>query len=128
MRKRFNTVLAGLVALLTGGVMAAAPAGAVTGGTYDSANQYSNVGMIVFYEDGGRYRCSATLGSSTVLPTAAHCTFGTAGRTIVTFDKHIADAPPSGLPTAANPSAGYTTADIAGRPDYYAGTAQSHPD
>ena len=35
---------------------------------------HPNVGLIAFYDATGRYRCSATLVSPTVLLTAAHCT------------------------------------------------------
>ena len=38
-----------------------APAGAITGGTEDTANSYSNVGMVVFYQPDGRFRCTGTL-------------------------------------------------------------------
>jgi Trypsin len=123
MRYRVRTVLTVLLAALTGGVIAAAPAGAITGGTVDSANRFSNVGMIVFYDDGGRYRCSATLVAPKVLLTAAHCTYKTEGRTIVSFRPLIDDAPPSDIPVAADPAAGYTKAPAG----WYAGTAYSHP-
>lgn len=100
---------------------------AITGGEPDG-NQHPNVGMILFYDGTGRYRCSATLVSPTVLLTAAHCTSGTVGQTIVTFDSVIAEAPPSNLPEASDPATGYTPADIAGRDGFYSGTAYSHPD
>ncbi len=102
------------------------PASASTGGTVDTANRYSGVALIVFYDDGNRYRCSAALVSPTVLLTAAHCTDGVDGLTAVTFDKKIADAPPSNLPTASNPSTGYTSADIT-KAGYLAGTGDTHP-
>lgn len=107
---------------------------AITGGDRDDANRYDEVGMIVFYEAGGRYRCSATLVSPTVLLTAAHCTAGTAGKTIVNFSPVIAEQPPSGLPAATDPAAGYTDpdgdgviVDLKGR-DWYTGTAYAHPE
>lgn len=106
---------------------------AITGGDRDDANHYSNVGMIVFYEAGGRYRCTATLVSDTVLLTAAHCTAGTAGKTIVNFTPVIAEEPPSGLPVAADTAAGYVDADADGvivdakGRDWYTGTAYAHP-
>jgi len=40
--------------------LAAAPASASTGGTPDG-NKHPNVGLILFYDATGRYRCSATL-------------------------------------------------------------------
>lgn len=114
-------------ALALGLVAAAgtAPAQAITGGTPDG-NGHPNVGMIAFYEDGGRYRCTATLVTPTVLLTAAHCTAGTTGKTIVTFDSVVAEQPPSPLPKAADPAKGYTDADVQGT-TYRAGTAYAHP-
>lgn len=96
----------GAVVAATLAATLATPASAITDGVPDSNNQYSNVGMIAFYADGGRYRCTATLISETVLITAAHCTDGTVGDTIVNFDPVIATEPPSGLP-AADPAVGY---------------------
>ena len=43
---------------------AAAPAVSITGGTEDTANKYSNVGMVVFYQPDGRFRCPACRGGS----------------------------------------------------------------
>jgi Trypsin len=129
MRLRLQAVLVGLVALLAVGLVAPTPAGAITGGTVDSGNKYSNVGLIVFYTSEGRFRCSATLVTKTVLLTAAHCTSGTINKTIVTFAPNIADQAPSDIP-AANPSTGYTQKgtfkDIRGR-TWYAGKAYTHP-
>ena len=53
---------------------AALPAGAITGGTDDSPTdpEHPNVGLLFFYEPDGRFRCTATLISPTVLLTAAH--------------------------------------------------------
>lgn len=117
------------VAVAAAATMFAAPtltAHAITGGEPDG-NQHPNVGMILFYEADGRYRCTATLVSPTVLLTAAHCTAPTVGKTIVTFNTVIAYQPPSGVPAAANPAVGYVAADIASRPDYYIGTPHTHP-
>jgi len=124
MRKRVHAVLAGAVALVT---VSATPAAAITGGTFDAGNVYDDVGLIAFYDDGVRYRCSATLVSPTVLLTAAHCTSGVEGGAVVTFDNHLADEAPSGLPTAARPAAGYQKSDKlpAG---YYLGTPHAHPE
>jgi len=112
----------GLLAAITG----VAPATAITGGVADG-NAHPNVGMILFYEAAGRFRCTGTLVSSTVILTAAHCTADTVGKTLVTFESVIAEEPPSGLPVAANPAAGYTAAelDAAGFPVH--GTAYAHP-
>jgi len=62
-------------------VVGAAPVaqGCVTGGSPDGEG-HPNVAMIVFYDPDGRFRCSATLVSPTVVLTAAHCTAGTLGR------------------------------------------------
>lgn len=121
--------IAALAVALVG--LAAPRAAGITGGTIDSGDTYSNVGMIVFYsgDDGYRYRCSATLMTPTVLLTAAHCTDNTLGKTIVIFNWHIADAAPSGIPRATDDtgdghsSTGYTT----GFPGYYIGSADTHP-
>jgi hypothetical protein len=52
---------------------------------------------------------------------------GTLGRTAVTFNTHIADTPPSPFPAAANPAAGYTTAEVTAM-GMLPGTAYTHPD
>ena len=123
MRTRVSAVAAAAAAVVLAG---AAPAGAITGGTFDSENVHDNVGLIAFYDDGERYRCSATLVSPTVLLTAAHCTYGVEGGTVVTFDNHLADGPPSPLPTAADPTAGYQPTDVL--PEGYSyGVGESHP-
>jgi hypothetical protein len=107
----------------------AMPAQAITGGEPDG-NGHPNVGLILFYDGSGptgRYRCSATLVTPRVLITAAHCTAGTAGKTLVTFRTTIAEAPPSGFPVAADGYAGYTSTEITNSGNY-AGTAIAHPD
>ncbi len=124
MRNRVHAVIAAAAAFV---MVGATPAGAITGGTFDAANTYDNVGLIAFYDDGNRYRCSATLVTPTVLLTAAHCTFGTDGGTVVTFDNHLADQAPSGLPVAADTAAGYQETDVL--PDGYVyGTPYAHPE
>lgn len=112
-------------------------ASAITGGEPDGEG-HPNVALIMFYdsEDGFRYRCSATLVSPTVLVTAAHCTAGTVGKTIVTFESDIAASSPSGIPPADDVSAdgtseaGYTQSgsftDSRNR-TWHAGTAETHP-
>ncbi|EAQ00063.1 pterin-4-alpha-carbinolamine dehydratase [Janibacter sp. HTCC2649] len=112
-------IAAGLVA---GPALAAQ---AITGGQPDGEG-HPNVALIAFYDATGRFRCTASLVSPTVLVTAAHCTDGTLGKTAVTFDTHIADAPPSPLPTAADITAGYTSAELKAA-GYYSGTAHTHP-
>lgn len=107
-------------------VAGASPASAITGGQPDG-EEHPNVGLILAYgDDGGRYRCSATLIEPTVLLTAAHCTDGTVGSTLVTFDSVVAVAPPAPFPDAADPSVGYTDAEITGA-GYLSGTAATHP-
>ncbi|MEV5001166.1 trypsin-like serine protease [Nocardioides sp. LML1-1-1.1] len=114
-----------LAAVLLSGLGLVAPASASTGGTPDG-ELHPNVGLIAFYDATGRFRCSATLVSPTVVLTAAHCTSGTLGKTLVTFDSVIAEAPPSPLPVAADPAAGYTAAELAAA-GYLSGTAYAHP-
>ena len=79
---------------------------AITGGTPDGEG-HPNVAVILFYDkaDHLRYRCTATLVTPTVLVTAAHCTADTVGKTIVSFSSTIAEAPPSGIPTAPDAAA-----------------------
>ena len=99
------------------------PAGAITGGELDG-NQHPNVAMIVFYQPDGRFRCSATLVSPTVLVTAAHCTDGVRGKTIVTFDTVAPE-----LPRAADDAGdGLSTIGYAAPvPGWLTGTPHAHP-
>jgi hypothetical protein len=126
MRARLLTVVLALLTGLTGIGLAGAPATASTGGTPDG-DRHPAVGLIMFYDATGRYRCSATLVSPTVVLTAAHCTLGTVGRTLVTFDSVIAEEPPAPFPVAADESAGYTEEELAAA-GYASGTAHTHPD
>ena len=123
MKLRRALAVIGLSTALVGGTTLAASA--ITGGELDG-NRHPNVGLIAFYDPDGRFRCSASLVSPTVLVTAAHCTQGTLGKTLVTFDSFIDDAAPSNLPVAANPAAGYTAAELAAA-GYLSGTAHTHP-
>lgn len=131
--KLWKKVAAAATTVLAMTAMTAPTAQAITGGDRDDANQYSNVGMIAFYQDGGRYRCTATLVSSQVLLTAAHCTAGTAGKTVVNFSPVIAEQAPSGLPAAQDASVGYVDADGDGvivdnlGREWYTGAAYAHP-
>jgi hypothetical protein len=122
---------------------AAVPATAITGGTEDTTNIYSNVGMVVFYQPDGRFRCSGTLVSSRVFVTAAHCTFQDIGQVIVTFDPVIsrtADEAERDIPRAADDSGptdaisatGYTKNDISkpryqGEQTWFLGRTVTHP-
>lgn len=119
-------VLAMVTLALLGVGAAVSPAAAVTGGEPDG-NRHPNVGLILFYDLDGRFRCSATLISPTILITAAHCTEGTLGKTLVTFDSVIAEQPPAPFPVAADPSSGYTSTEITSA-GYLSGTAIAHPD
>lgn len=123
--KVLKRTLAGAAIAALISVAAAHPAAAITGGEPDGEG-HPNVGLILFYEPDGRFRCSATLISPTVLITAAHCTAGNVGKTLVTFKSVIAEQPPSGFPVAANPAAGYTAAEIEAA-GYLAGTSYGHP-
>jgi hypothetical protein len=102
---------------------ASSPAAAITGGELDG-ERHPNVAMIVFYQPDGRFRCSATLVSPTVLVTAAHCTDGVRGKTIVTFAT-VSPEPPraSDDPGTGQSNTGYT-APVAG---WLTGTAHAHP-
>lgn len=134
MPRRLTTLIVAALAAVAAVFATALPAAAITGGTVDSSNRYSNVGLIAFYDSTGRYRCTATLVTPTVLLTAAHCTEGTIGKTIVTFDWFVDDAPPSILPRATDDDGdglsdiGYGTFPTALYPTYYSGTAHTHPD
>ena len=118
-RVGISAVVAGVAVLA-----AMAPAGAITGGAVDG-NAHPNVAMIVFYQPDGRFRCSATLASPTVLVTAAHCAAGDIGRAIVTFDP----VAPATTPRAADDTGdghsaiGYGTSV----PGWLTGTPHAHP-
>ncbi len=129
MIRRLRSALVALLVLTTAGLLAAGPAAAITGGTVDTTNRYANVGIIAFYDADGRFRCSATLMTPTVLLTAAHCTDGTVGKTIVKFDWFIDDAPPSDIPRAGDdPGTGTSATGYRSAPSgWYAGTAYTHP-
>ena len=121
MRRTAALVLAALaVSLGTVGT-----AWAITGGQLDG-DAHPNVAMIVFYQPDGRFRCSATLVSPTVLVTAAHCTEGVLGKTIVTFDS-IA---PSPTPRAADDTGSEPMSQTgyqAPVPGWLTGTAHANP-
>lgn len=124
-RKLLRTIATLTAAAALALTFAAAPASAITGGERDGAN-HPNVGLILFYDATGRYRCSATLVSPTIVLTAAHCTIGTLGKTGVTFKSDIAEQGPSPWPAAANPAVGYTDTELA-KMGLLSGTAYAHP-
>src|ERR687897_723657 len=120
------------------------PAGAITGGTEDTANTYSNVGMVVFYQPDGRFRFSGTLIAPRVFLTAAHCTFQDIGKVVVTFDWEISRTEPESevdIPRAADDEGpddtisaiGFTAADITqpayeGEQSWTLGMPLTHPE
>jgi secreted trypsin-like serine protease len=122
MRLSRPAAVTALTTALVGGTALAASA--ITGGTEDTANEYSGVAMIVFYQGGGLSSCSASLVSPTVLLTAGHCTDGVSGQVAVTFDPVVARQGPPPFPRAADPAAGYQGTESA---DYVFGTPQTHP-
>ena len=143
MPKLFRPLAIGLLATasLIAGVV---PAGSITGGTEDTSNQYSNVGMVVFYQPDGRFRCSGTLIAPQVFLTAAHCTFQDIGKVVVTFDPLIsrtADESEVDIPRAADDAGpddavsavGFTSTDITapkyqGEQNWTLGSVFTHPD
>lgn len=121
-----STILAvgpALALALTG--LAASSAGASTGGAVDE-NLHPDVALVSFYGAEGRFRCSATLISPTVLLTAAHCTSAAVGKVLVTFDPDVADRSPVPFPAAADPAVGYTPEDL-DHAGYRWGTAHTDP-
>ena len=142
MRKLIHSVAAVVIGIGASLVLAA-PATAITGGIEDLGNTYSNVGMVVFYQPDGRFRCSGTLIAPQVFLTAAHCTFQDIGQVVVTFDPLISRTEAEAevdIPRAADDSGpddaisevGFTEADItapdyAGEQTYVLGTPVTHP-
>jgi len=124
--KKLLRMIATLTAAAALAVTFAAPASAITGGERDG-ELHPNVGLILFYDATGRYRCSATLVSPTIVLTAAHCTIGTLGKTGVTFNSVIAEQKPSPFGPSAHPATGYGADELKGM-GMLSGTAYTHPD
>jgi hypothetical protein len=99
------------------------PVGAISGGQLDGT-LHPNVAMIVFYQPDGRFRCSATLVSPTVLVTAAHCTAGVRGKAIVTFEPVSPALPRAADDTGDGQSQTGYSAPVAG---FLTGTPHAHP-
>lgn len=110
----------GALVLVVGVVVTAQPAAAIVGGQRDEV--HTNVGLVRFTTETGRFRCSGTLISPTVVLTAGHCTGDTgdspATDVYVSFNTDL----------ALDPLApGITPAESAARAaNYITGTA--HPD
>ena len=72
------------LATFVAGLVATTPGLAITGGEIDTVHK--NVGLVRFTTSAGRFRCSGTLISQTVVLTAGHCTEGPATNVYVSFD------------------------------------------
>jgi len=109
-------LVAAAVATIGAAILTTAPALAITGGGPDTV--HTNVGVVRFTLPEGRFRCSGTLISSTVVLTAGHCTEGPATNVLVSFDDALVPDP-----LAPNISPAEKAARLA---HYITGTA--HPD
>ena len=116
---RLGGVIGGLL-LVLGVVMTAQPAAAIVGGQRDDV--HTNVGIVRFTTDSGRFRCSGTLISPTVVLTAGHCTgdTGTSPATNV-YVSFNTDLPLDPLAPGISPAESAARAA-----NYITGTA--HPD
>ena len=116
---RLGGVIGGLL-LVVGVVMTAQPAAAIVGGQRDDVR--TNVGVVRFTTESGRFRCSGTLISPTVVLTAGHCTgdTGTSPATNV-YVSFNTDLPLDPLAPGISPAESAARAA-----NYITGTA--HPD
>lgn len=113
---RKRSLIGLVVVAVAAGVVATAPAMAITGGGPDTT--HTNVGLVRFTTAAGRFRCSGTLIAPTVVLTAGHCTEGPATNVFVSFDDAL-------QPDPLQP--GISPAEKAAREAHYI-TGTAHPD
>jgi len=106
----------GALLSVVAGFVLAAPSFAINGGTPDTIHK--NVGLVRFTTAEGRFRCTGTLISQTVVLTAGHCTEGPATNVYVSFDDALQPDPLA---------AGITKQERAARAAHYI-TGTAHPD
>jgi hypothetical protein len=113
---RKSTLIAVALAAVAAVLVTSAPALAITGGSPDTVHR--NVGLVRFTIPDGRFRCSGTLISPTVVLTAGHCTQD-ATNVYVSFDDAL-------QPDPLQP--GISPAERAAREAHYiTGTAHADP-
>lgn len=114
--RSMSRVALGIAAAMMVLSAAALPAQGITGGEVDTT--HTNVGFVRFTTVDGRFRCSGTLISQTVVLTAGHCTEGPATNVLVSFDNNL-------QPDPLQP--GITPQEKAAREAHYI-TGTAHPD
>ena len=101
------------VALLLA-AMPASPAGAVSGGQFDTLNVHANVGRLEVQLDGHWFGfCSGTLVAPDVVLTAAHCAWANAMGVLPPSDFRVNFSPLASDATADDDAAAYVTAGAA---------------
>jgi Trypsin len=111
-----KAMLIALAVASLAGLLVTAPALAITEGSPDTV--HTNVGLVRFTLPEGRFRCSGTLISPTVVLTVGHCTEGPATNVYVSFDDALQPDPLQ---------AGISPAERAARAAHYI-TGTAHPD